>query len=217
VIYNTSKLVAVVALALAVGCGTEADMMAMQGGPAIDALGTGGAPGTGGSAGAVDALGMPDALPSMGGAGGAVTGSGGATGGTPGTGGSVGATGGTSGASGGASGAGGAPAVEYKYCPQYPEFSRSKPGFLNKDLTWTSRYKDGYACAICTHGKTAPKQVVGCLIKYSVELDGPDPLLCVQSQAECCFKVTTTCERDSDCCVPLHCMDNGPGKSKTCR
>jgi hypothetical protein len=88
---------------------------------------------------------------------------------------------------------------------------------LNKDLTWTSRYKEGYACAICWQGKPA-KPVVGCLIKLDETLDGPDPLLCVQSQSECCYKVAnTTCDVDTDCCSPLRCQDNGPGKNKTCR
>ncbi len=217
-IISIPKLVVGLALVFVAGCGSEADMMGATGAMAdadVAAQVDGG--GTGGSVGMVDAgAGKADVLvAATGGTAGTATGTGGAggsasgaTGGAPGAGGS---------AMGGASGTGGAPASTYMYCPQFPDFNRTKPGFLNKDLTWTSRWKDGYACAICTEGKAMPKQVVGCLVKYSVELDGPDPLLCVQSQAECCFKVTTTCERDSDCCSPLKCQDNGAGKSKTCR
>jgi hypothetical protein len=226
VIISIPKLVVGLALALVVGCGSEADMMGMAGEPQVDGgagAGTGGAvgtQGTGGTAGMTDAgATKTDVLvAATGGAGGSAPGTGGTAGGAGGVGGSVpAATGGAPGTGGsGMGGAGGAPAL--MYCPQYPEFSRSKPGYLNKDLTWTSRYKDGYACAICSQGKTAPKQVVGCLVKYSVELDGPDPLLCVQSQAECCFKQpNSACEHDSDCCSPLKCMDNGAGKVKSCR
>lgn len=198
----TARLLLILSLAFAVNCAEEA---APQGiGPtatgieadAAAVVSDAGTPGTGGAQGTAT------------GAGGAVaTGAGGTAGGTGGTG-MVMGQGGTGGT---------APASSYSYCPQYPNMHRIKPGFLNKDLSWTSRWKDGYACAICTYGPTPSKLVAGCLIKLTPELDGPEPLLCVQDQGECCYKVVAICERDSDCCAPLRCTEGEPGKGKGCR
>jgi hypothetical protein len=211
---------------LVLGCGAEGDlgmMGAADAGAMIDAL-----PGTGGSAGgtvATDggALGGSGGVKPAGGSGGAVgAAKGGAAGSSSGAGGMSG-TGGTVASSGGATGTGGAPAEpEILYCPQDTHPLTGGCGFLVQAGTWEYLWKGDMACGTCTDSKSKP--VVGCKAPGPAQMTSnpvpnPEYILCVPNcRAECCFKRPgTICESDANCCAPMHCMDNGAGKLKTCR
>lgn len=202
--------------ALLMGCGS---------GPGSGGMATGGTGAEADAAGAALAGGADGAQAGPGGSGG----SGGTLAGTGGVGGTAGASGGNGGGIGGSVApsmdaapvpppdAGGA---EPLYCPQIEGLmpAAGSCGFLEKSGTWTSMWKDGHPCAVCIAQGIQP---TGCLITSpeGVGGEGPGPDLCVMNcRTECCYKrPEAVCDNDGQCCSPLRCVDNGPGKNKTCR
>jgi len=201
----------------AVDAGGSADMLATGSGGASGAAGPDGGAGAGGSV-AADA--------GRGGSGGALAGTGGAgqggAGGSVGTGGAGGAPGTGGGSTPGTGGAGGSmPQPETLRCDSSTHVTAAGCGFLVTAGQWEYLWKGDMACGTCTLNN---KPLVGCKIPPAPQTTSspvplPEYMLCVADcRAECCFKRPgATCTSDANCCAPMHCADNGPGKSKTCK
>lgn len=114
------------------------------------------------------------------------------------------------------------PQPEVLFCAQAPiDSSTGGCGYLVTAGQWEYLWKGDLACGSCTAGA---KLVTGCKVPKdphgtSSPVPGPTAILCVANcRAECCFKrAESVCTSDANCCAPLHCVDNGPGKSKTCK
>lgn len=216
---NTKALLALLAASVILGCGSDSgsEMPATDAAVVADAqpggkAGTGGAvAGQGGGTMGVDG-GAGGAIPGAGGAGGA--GQSGA-GGTPLTGGAP----GSGGATVGSGGAGGATPV--LACGSNTHLATSGCGYLITAGQWEYLWKGDIACGTCT---AVNKPITGCKIAPAPPMTSnpppqPDFILCVADcRAECCFKrPESVCTSDANCCAPLRCVDNGAGRSKTCR
>lgn len=213
------------------GCGSDpAPAVAGDGGgsdaKAVDArtgadgaeAGAGGTGGAAGQGGAQDAaldvaMGTADAqAPDVGGSGGSA-----AQGGSGGSGGSGGV-----GGSGGTGGSG----ADVPGCPQDPGLTYQPCGhqgaYTAMGYSYVSRKKGGLTCATCTYPGTPgtpDRMELGCSVHREVDAPGISAMLvCVSSCLSCCYdQPNEPCESDADCCSPLSCQDNGPGKNKTCK
>jgi hypothetical protein len=211
------------ALVLGAGCGDPGGMDELGGGDASTPdgqaaapdSGTGGAGGSGGPTGSGGAGGSGGSASGGSGGGAGRPGTGGAGGSSTGSGGSAGAgTGGTGSAGTGGAGGGSASAP---YCAQEAglQVSTKSCGFLVQLGQWEYLYKDGIVCADCFVGA---RRVTGCKVERARGTGQNEAELCVAAcRTECCYqRAGATCETDANCCAPLRCKDNGPGRNKSC-
>jgi hypothetical protein len=105
-------------------------------------------------------------------------------------------------------------------CPSASEQRASVCGHLGAPsggaYAWVPSWKDGRECAIC-HDSTG--QRTGCTITRQPDPQTGEeraPALCVANCSDCCWaQPGHSCNLDSDCCAPMACVPH-PGQNSTC-